>query len=67
MKRFFVAMAALFFIAAVSLFAVTWSELRIIADDGTFLGTLNENAYDSNSIYYPKNAKFAYNFPPISR
>jgi hypothetical protein len=51
MKRFFLTIAALFFIAAVSLFAVSLSELRIIADDGTFLGTLNENAYDSNSIY----------------
>jgi len=35
----------------ISLFAVSLSELRIIATDGTFLGTLNENEYDSNSIY----------------
>jgi len=35
----------------VSLYAVSLSELRIIASDGTFLGTLNENEYDSNSIY----------------
>jgi len=34
-----------------SLHAISLSELRIIASDGTFLGTLNENQYDSNSIY----------------
>ena len=33
-----------------SLFAVSLSELRIVAEDGTFLGTF-ENEYSQNSIY----------------
>ena len=32
------------------LFAVSLSELRIVAEDGTFLGTF-ENEYSKNSIY----------------
>jgi hypothetical protein len=41
-------------------FAISISDLRIIASDGTFLGTLNENEYDSNSIYneYGKGSKY---------
>jgi hypothetical protein len=39
-----------FVLLAVSLYAISFSELRIIAEDGTFLGTL-ENEYSSNSIY----------------
>lgn len=33
-----------------SVFAVSLSELRIVAEDGTFLGTF-ENEYSKNSIY----------------
>ncbi len=33
-----------------SLFAVSLSELKIVADDGTFLGTF-ENKYATNSVY----------------
>jgi hypothetical protein len=36
--------------SVVSLYAINLSELRIIAKDGTFLGTF-ENEYSSNSIY----------------
>jgi hypothetical protein len=39
-----------FIILSVSLYAITLAELRIIAEDGTFLGTF-ENEYSSNSIY----------------
>lgn len=35
----------------VSLYAISLNSLVIIASDGTFLGSLNENKYDSNSIY----------------
>jgi len=38
-------------ISLVSVFAISLNNLQIIADDGTFLGTLNENRYDLNSIY----------------
>ena len=51
MKKILLTIATLFCICGISLFAVSLNELRIIADDGTFLGTLNENTYDSNSIY----------------
>jgi hypothetical protein len=37
--------------ALVSLHAVSLSQLCIIASDGTFLGDLNEDEYDKNSIY----------------
>lgn len=40
----------MFLLFSSSLFAVSLSELMIIADDGTFLGTF-ENAYSANSIY----------------
>lgn len=33
-----------------SLFAVSLSKLKIVADDGTFLGTF-ENKYTTNSVY----------------
>ena len=33
-----------------SIFAISLSELRIVSEDGTFLGTF-ENEYSSNSIY----------------
>jgi hypothetical protein len=39
-----------FILLAVSLYAISLSELRIIAEDGTFLGTF-ENEYSSNSVY----------------
>lgn len=49
------------------LFAVSLSELRIVADDGTFLGTF-EDEYSKNSIYNgygtygsPYNAKSIFN------
>ena len=35
---------------ASSIFAISLSELRIVAEDGTFLGTF-ENEYSKNSIY----------------
>ena len=35
---------------ACSVFAISLSELRIVAEDGTFLGTF-ENEYSKNSIY----------------
>jgi hypothetical protein len=38
------------FLMAISLYAIDLSELRIIAEDRTFLGTF-ENKYSSNSIY----------------
>jgi len=41
----------LLFFSLFSLYAVSVSELRIIASDGTFLGTLSTNQYDPNSIY----------------
>ena len=44
---------ALFFLLpllASSVFAVSLSELRIVAEDGTFLGTF-EDKYSKNSIY----------------
>jgi hypothetical protein len=41
----------LLLLLSLSAFAISFSELRIIAADGTFLGTLNENRYDTNSIY----------------
>ena len=50
-KVFFVTAAVLFVVCIVSVFAVSFSELRIVAANGTFLGTMNENAYDTNSIY----------------
>lgn len=37
-------------ILASSVFAIPLSELRIVAEDGTFLGTF-ENEYSKNSIY----------------
>ncbi|MDR0641491.1 MAG: hypothetical protein LBG07_03430 [Treponema sp.] len=39
-----------FILLAISLYAISISELRIIAEDGTFLGTF-ENEYSSNSVY----------------
>ena len=47
----FAGIALLICLCVGTAFAVSWSDLRIIAADGIFLGTLNENAYDSNSIY----------------
>jgi hypothetical protein len=32
-------------------FAISVNDLRIIASDNTFLGTLEDNEYSSNSIY----------------
>ena len=47
-KRFFI--ISVFILFAVSLYAQNLGELRIIAEDGTFLGSF-ENEYSSNSIY----------------
>jgi hypothetical protein len=49
MKKFLIFWFLLY--SFVSLYAISLSELRIIASDGMFLGTLNQNEYDSNSIY----------------
>jgi len=51
MKKGIVVFGLLLFYSLISLYAISLSELRIIASDGTFLGTLNENEYDTNSIY----------------
>jgi hypothetical protein len=40
----------MFTAVAVPVFAISISELRIIASDGTFLGTF-ENEYSKNSVY----------------
>jgi hypothetical protein len=48
-KKLFVFWGFVLF-SVVSLYAINLSELRIIAKDGTFLGTF-ENEYSSNSIY----------------
>ena len=50
-KNVFWVIVTLYFICGISLFAISLNDLRIIADDGTFLGTLNKNSYDANSIY----------------
>jgi hypothetical protein len=48
-KKIFVFLGLVLF-SVVSLYAISLNELRIIAEDGTFLGTF-ENEYASNSIY----------------
>ena len=48
MKKLFLIFVML--LIAHSVFAVELSELRIVADDGTFLGTL-ENKFSSDSIF----------------
>jgi hypothetical protein len=47
-KKFYIVLV--FVLTTVSLYAISLSELRIIAADGTFLGTF-ENEYSSNSVY----------------
>ena len=47
-KKFYMVLGLIFVV--VSLYAQNLSELRIIAEDGTLLGTF-ENEYASNSIY----------------
>ena len=49
MKKFFAILVAFAFFAG-SCFAISLSELHIVADDGTFLGTF-ENQYSTNSVY----------------
>ena len=39
------------FFTSIPVFAVSIYDLRIIASDGTFLGTLEDNQYATNSIY----------------
>jgi hypothetical protein len=48
-KKTFVFLGFVLF-SVVSLYAISLNELRIIAEDGTFLGTF-ENEYSSNSVY----------------
>jgi hypothetical protein len=48
-KKIFVFLGFVLF-SVVSLYAISLNELRIIAKDGTFLGTF-ENEYSSNSVY----------------
>jgi hypothetical protein len=50
MKRKIFVFIGFVLFSIVSLYAINLSELRIIAKDGTFLGTF-ENGYSSNSIY----------------
>jgi hypothetical protein len=50
MKKKTFALLGFVLFSVVSLYAISLNELRIIADDGTFLGTF-ENEYSSNSIY----------------
>jgi hypothetical protein len=40
-----------FILITSSLFAISLNDLRIIASDGTFLGTLENDQYSTNSIY----------------
>ncbi|WP_461255908.1 hypothetical protein [Treponema sp. R80B11-R83G3] len=51
MKKVIFIFGLLLCCSLISLYGISLSDLRIIASDGTFLGTLNENEYDSNSIY----------------
>jgi hypothetical protein len=50
MKKIFFVFLGFVLFSVVSLYAINLNELRIIAEDGTFLGTF-ENEYSSNSIY----------------
>jgi hypothetical protein len=46
--------ALIFVIAGGHIFAVSVSDLKIIASDGTFLGTLEGGQYSLDSIYNKK-------------
>jgi hypothetical protein len=50
MKKKILVFMGFVLLSVVSLYAISLSELRIIAEDGTFLGTF-EGEYSSNSIY----------------
>jgi hypothetical protein len=50
MKKKIFAFLGFVLFSVVSLYAISLNELRIIAEDGTFLGTL-ENEFSPNSIY----------------
>jgi hypothetical protein len=52
-----------FVLFSVSLYAISLNELRIIAKDGTFLGTF-ENEYSSNSVYNEYGNHGFHNFCP---
>lgn len=48
-KKVLITLSMLIFVVS-SIYSVSLSDLRIVADDGTFLGTF-ENEYSTNSIY----------------
>ena len=50
MKRKVISIALLAFLAMAQIFAISSNQLVVVADDGTFLGTL-ENEYSQKSVY----------------
>lgn len=59
----------LFFIS-INVFPVSLNQLRIVADDGTFLGTF-ENEYSTNSVYVNAENRFpefaGFRFPLLGK